>query len=315
MQRRDVMLRFPNGSAFAFTVYDDTDRATVENIKPIYDLLWQYGFRTTKSVWVYPPRGAYRGSSSLQDPEYVAFIRDLQAKGFEIGLHSVGDGYFSRSEILAGIESFKEILGHYPAIHANHVSNPDSLYWWDKRFEWPVNVLYRLLSRRKPRNLGGENPSSDVFWGDVAKRHIRYIRNQTFNDINTSGCDPRMPYRIERTKAYCNCWFSSSDGQTVEEFTDLISRQNVDRIADSGGACIVYTHFAAGFVDKTGQVNEAFHNNLRYLAHKGGWFVPVSQLLDHLALKGTDDPGYLYRLGTNIRWGQQRLVKKLRYER
>src|SRR6185436_5946929 len=42
---------FPGGARFAFTVMDDTDVATVENIRPIYRLFESLGMRTTKTVW------------------------------------------------------------------------------------------------------------------------------------------------------------------------------------------------------------------------------------------------------------------------
>lgn len=308
-------MEFPDGKRFAFTVFDDTDNATVENVRPVYDLLVDCGMRTTKSVWVYPPRGSYT-SSSLMDEEYLEFIRTLKARGFEIGLHNIGDGLFSREEILRGLEIFREAIGHYPAIHANHVSNPDNLYWWDRRFEWPVDLMYRLLSGRS-RRPGGEDESSYSFWGDAAKRHIRHMRNLTFGDVNTLKRDPKMPYRVDRKSACSNLWFSSSDGHTVDEFVDLISPQNVDRLAQEGGVCIVYTHFASGFWDRSG-IHPEFERRLRYLASKSdGWFAPVSAVLDHLvsAHGGDADPGYGYRLKSNLWWCIDRLRKRFRYRR
>ena len=43
--------QFPGGARFAFTVMDDTDVATVDNVLPIYRLLESLGMRTTKTVW------------------------------------------------------------------------------------------------------------------------------------------------------------------------------------------------------------------------------------------------------------------------
>ena len=45
---------WPDGKAFAFTVFDDTDWGTVANLAPVYDCLAANGMRTTKSVWVLP---------------------------------------------------------------------------------------------------------------------------------------------------------------------------------------------------------------------------------------------------------------------
>jgi hypothetical protein len=106
-------LSLPNSKRFAFTIFDDTDNSTVQNVKPVYDLLTDLGFQTTKSVWVYPPRGRFTGSC-LQDPGYLSWILKLQADGFEIGLHNVGDGAFTRREIHEGLEIYRSLLGHYP---------------------------------------------------------------------------------------------------------------------------------------------------------------------------------------------------------
>jgi hypothetical protein len=306
-----MYIMFPESKKFAFTVCDDTDNATVENVKPVYDLLYSCGIKTTKLVWVYPPRGSFKGLS-LQDKEYLSFIHELRDRGFEIGLHNVGDGIFTRQEIRDGLDLFKEKIGYYPRIHANHASNLDNLFWWEKRFEWPINLMYKLFSKRRAER-GGESRINDSFWGDFAKQHIRYIRNLTFNGINTIASDPKMPYQVNRTAEFANLWFSSSDGRTVKEFIELISPANVDRLAEDGGACIVYTHFASGFVNDTGKLDPQFEKYIQYLAQKGGWFVPASTLLDHLASKqSTIDPGYLYRLGTNIRWGANKFATRWR---
>ena len=75
-------------------------------------------------------------------------------------------------------------------------------------------------------------------------------------------------------------WFSSSDGSGVSAFNELLSSQNLDRLEKEGGVCIVYTHFAYGFVDENGQLNATTKERLEDLASRNGYFVPVSQLLD-----------------------------------
>jgi hypothetical protein len=307
---------FPGGARFAFSVFDDADDATVANSAPVYRLLAKHGILTTKSVWVYPPRGRSHGES-LSDAAYRDWVVQLKAQGFEIALHNVGDGAFSRQEILDGLEIFRDVVGAYPRSHANHVSNPDCIYWWDRRFEWPFRPIYRLAHRliRGPiKRHPGDDPASANFWGDACKEHIRYIRNLTFNHIDTLARDPRMPYRVRSKDAFSNLWFSSSDGQKIEEMRDLLSAANVDELERRGGACIVYTHFASGFVDDAGTVDPVFEQRIAYLAAKGGWFVPVSTLLDHLAAtRSTEDPGYRYRLARNGRWAIDRLAKWWRY--
>jgi hypothetical protein len=309
---------YPDGKKFAFTVFDDTDGSTVENVKPVYDFLEEIGLTTTKFVWVFPPRGRDAGSC-LQDAEYLVFIKHLASRGFEVGLHNVGDGCFSRKEIIEGFGVFRNLLGYYPAIHANHVSNPDNLYWWGRRFEWPTRVAYAVASRCLKRRVGvgGEEPSSPCFWGDISKKHLKYIRNLTFNDINTLKMDPRMPYEVDRKSECSNYWFSSSDGHTVDEFIELISSSNLDRLEREGGACIVYTHFSSCFVRADGSLHPEFESRMRDLASRQGWFVPVSTLLDYLERghAGNVRVGFFYRFGIEIRWFIDRVFKKMRTNR
>ncbi len=83
-------LTFPAGRRFAFTIMDDTDVATVANVTPMYRLLEDLGFRTTKTVWpVGCPEGSpdFGTSETLEDPDYLEFILDLQRRGFEIAYH------------------------------------------------------------------------------------------------------------------------------------------------------------------------------------------------------------------------------------
>jgi hypothetical protein len=314
-----MSLSFPDGKRFAFSIFDDTDHATVDNVGPVYRLLASCGLRTTKSVWLYPPKGGFTGQC-LQDPEYRAFILGLRDQGFEIALHGVGDGDYRRTDILRGLDEFKQIFGSDSLAYANHASNPSNIYWGAQRFERPLSDVYRLtrnLLRGTSAPTAGDDPSSPYFWGDVCKERIRYIRNLTFNGINTSSYDPLMPYPVRRKETYSNLWFSSSDGHTVSEFRDLISDENCEELERQGGVCIVYTHFGIGFVDAKGRIDPVFEERIRRLAKRPGWFVPVTPLLDHLAAaRGTlADPGYVYRLRLDCRWAVDRIGKLLRYGR
>lgn len=308
-------MQWPNGKEFAFSVFDDTDGATLETVAGVYELLYELKLFTTKSVWVYPPRGRFSGQSLL-DPPYLEWILQLQARGFEIGLHNVGDGRFSREEILTGLDLFKNLLGHYPRIHSNHENNLDNIYWMNERFDWPFNQLYkayyRYIERRDPVALGSR-PGSPCFWGDACKLHIDYIRNYTCRNVNTLAFNPSMPYLDGRKAAFANRWFSSSDGHTVEEFCDLVRPQALEQLRSEGGACIVYTHFASGFVDGRGQLAPLFRTRMEHLASLNGWFVPASDLLDHL--RSRQDAPLAHRRPSTGRWLADRLVKKLRYGR
>ncbi|NPV90418.1 MAG: hypothetical protein HPY50_06575 [Firmicutes bacterium] len=304
---------WPKGCDFAFTIVDDTEYASCGNVKPIYDLLYECGIYTTKTVWVKPPRDHFTGQC-LEDAEYLGFVRDLKEKGFEIALHSIGSGSYDRNEIIAGIEEFKNLLGSYPTMQINHSTNNDSLYWGYERYVPPLKWLYQIVYGGK-RAYHGSDQESEYFWGDVAKERIRYIRNHAFNGINTLKYDPRMPYRYKGKERYSNFWFSSADGDDVRVFNNLLRKDNVDALERENGACIVYTHFGKGFVNGEGTLDREFENSIRYLAGKKGWFVPANVLLDFLSdhAGGGAHVNYWYLLKMDAVWIKERVLKYLRY--
>ncbi len=308
------MINWPEGKQFAFTIIDDTDNAIVANIKPVYDLLIELNMLTTKTVWVYPSRDHFAGQS-LQDADYLQFIKSIHGKGFEIALHNVGSGNFNRDEIIYGFELFKVAVGIYPYIQINHSSNRDNIYWGYNRHVFPLRNLMKLLYKDKRKYFGTE-PESEYFWGDLCKKHIKFIRNHCFNGINTLRYDSQMPY-VNSSKQYSNYWFSSTDGHTVEEFTHLISNANVDMLERQKGACIVYTHFASGFVNSSGKLNENFEKQMRYLSSKNGWFVPAGELLEFLLeQKNTSSSvSKMYLMKLDSYWLKDRVIKRIRFRR
>ena len=186
-------MKWPHNKDFAFTVIDDTDNATVENIRPVYDHLLKNGIKITKTVWVYPPRDHFTGQCLL-DNDYLEYLLTLQKQGIELQFHNAGSGHFTRDEIISGLKHFKEKTGSYPTMHINHANNPDNLHWGHQRYSRLLKLAFRLFAGNK-RVFYGDDPSSPHFWGDHAKKHIRYIRNRVFNGINTLKHDPRMPYK------------------------------------------------------------------------------------------------------------------------
>lgn len=50
---------------FYFSIIDDTDDATYENIKPVYDFLYDKDIFITKTVWVYPVLDKYSSGIAL----------------------------------------------------------------------------------------------------------------------------------------------------------------------------------------------------------------------------------------------------------
>jgi hypothetical protein len=77
-------IRFPDGRKFAFSVIDDTDGATLEKMKPVYEYFQELGIRSTKTIWVLPsndPDHWPNHGSTIADSQYLAFVLDLQSRG------------------------------------------------------------------------------------------------------------------------------------------------------------------------------------------------------------------------------------------
>ena len=275
---------WPAGKQFAFTVFDDTDFATRENVQDVYAFLADCGFRTTKSVWVVagdPHRGECRGQT-CDDAEYLQWVRELQARQFEIGFHNGTWHGLPRRELQAALEKFVALFGHDPMTAANHTGVEESIYWGEARLTgWRV-PLYGLLTRFHNRGqFRGHVEGDEYFWGDLCQQHVKYFRNFVYRDINTLKICPYMPY-YDPLKPYVRGWFASADGHDVGAFNQCLHEAHQDRLEQEGGACIMYTHFAKGFY-RDGKLDPRFRELMTRLAKKNGWFVPAATLLDHLA--------------------------------
>ena len=164
---------------------------------------------------------------------------------------------------------------------ANHTGNYESIYWGNYRMTGFNEFLYNQLTRNRQKDsFRGHIKGDNYFWGDVCKEKIKYVRNFAFSDINTLKACPIMPYH-DLNRPYVNYWFVSSEGSNVDTFNQCITEQNQDNLEKEGGACIMYTHFAAGFY-KNGRINSRFKYLMSRLSKKNGWFVTVSTLLDYL---------------------------------
>jgi hypothetical protein len=274
---------FPVGKRFALSIFDDTDVATLEYIRPIYELLDQLGFRTTKTVWPLPYQGQsdYEGSDTLQDPEYASYVRRLQERGFEIAFHGARMESSERPQIEAAFEAYQRSLGAYPTIYAAHGLNRDNLYWGADRFRFRLwRWLYLALGGWRERPAGGHRTESPFYWADLAARHLRYMRSFTYDELNLWRITPSIPYRTLGTPGV-RAFFPSSFADNVEEFIELLSPPRQAQLERERGLAIVSTHFGKGFL-RNGRVHPGVEEALRRLAQRPGWFPPVSTLLDHL---------------------------------
>jgi hypothetical protein len=270
----------------AFTIVDDTDHATVTNTKPIYDLLASLGMRTTKTVWPLrcdDPSNSFARSETLEDAHYAAWVRHLQAEGFEIAFHGASSSSNLREKTVRGLDRFSQVLGEMPTMHINHHLNRDNLYWGAERVNSPfVRSIIKTVSKHRKQPFDGHQPNSAYYWGDIAASTIRYCRNLVFVDqVDVTKVNATMPY-YDRMRTCVPRWFSACDGGTPLRFQHLLRPQNLESLATQGGICIVYVHFGAGFV-VDGKVLPNVEKILRSIAQiPEGIFLPASKLLDAL---------------------------------
>lgn len=274
---------YPGGARFAFTILDDTDDATVDNVRPVYDLLHELGMRTTKTAWPLDcPEGSalFFAAETLADPEYLAFVRELGRRGFELAWHGATMEPSTRERTLRGLEAFERLLGVRPTLAANHAQNLENVYWGAHRYRTaPLRLALSAAERLfgRPRYTG-HDPDSPYFWGDVCRERFRFVRSFAFASLD-GALPPGRPYRL-RSTPWVNYWFCTADAPDARHFAALVTRAAVDRLRDSGGAVIVSTHLGKRFT-RGGRVDPQVEDALRYIAAQPGWFVPASELLEH----------------------------------
>ncbi len=274
-------MRWPDDKRFAFTIFDDPDSQTLESGRIVYSFLASHGFLTTKAVWpLAPPRTPSDHGGTCGDPAYLEWCLELQDMGFEMAFHNATSHTSTREETLEGLERFRQQFGHYPHTMANHYFCDENMYHGQYRVSGVHRLIYNLLTRGAGRRFYGHVPGHPLFWGDLCKSRIKYVRNFVFGDINTlNGC-PFMPYR-DPDRDFVNAWFAASEGSPCSQFVDRISEEGQDALEEEQGACVMYTHFGHGYVEN-GRLNKQFAHLMERLSEKNGWFVPVNVLLDHI---------------------------------
>ena len=272
---------WPQGKSFAFTIFDDPDLDSIENVAAVYSFLHDNGFRTTKAVW--PIRGKSTpkvGGATCEDEQYLKRILHLNGQGFEIALHNVTYHTSTREETTHGLEVFNRLFGHYPHSMANHSGCNEGIYWGNSRLSGLQRIVYEALHLGRQNVHDGHIETSSLFWGDLCRQSIKYVRNFVFGDINTLKACPAMPYH-DPARPYVNYWFAASEGPSIDSFNTTICERNQDRLVSEGGACIMYTHFGLGFLEN-GNINKRFKVLMERISRMNGWFVPVRTLLDHI---------------------------------
>lgn len=308
-----MSVTWPGGRRFAFTAVDDTDWATVQTVKPVYDLLTDLGMRTTKSVWVFNgcDKDGYQGQT-CEDEDYRTWALSLQRAGFEICTHNVSPVTSTRARTIDGLARFEELFGSLPRVHCNHRQCHENLYWGDHRVSGSRRVAYRWMTHsRRTGRFRGHIPGDPLFWGDVCRDNVTYVRNFVFDELNTLKVCPEMPYH-DPARPYVNFWFASAEGGSLERFLTNFTRDRIDRLVDEGGLCIAYVHFGSGFA-RDGRLDPEFRKRMEYIASKNGWFAPANTVLDYLRSCGTREQrtiGPLRLACLESRW----LARQVRHE-
>lgn len=290
---------YPDGKDFAFSIVDDTDYSVGPDIKPVYDFLYANNFKTTKTVWVFDAKRnnafsedleqstpSQNFGASLEDRAYLAFVKDLESKGFEIALHGVSSGNDGREEIIAGYDKFNEIFGYYPTMDILHAQNIENLYCG--KYKLDSKILNALESFICKSDYQGHIEGSKYFWGDICKKYIKYVRLpfHEIEEINMLKINPSMPFHDSK-RGYVNYWYPSSNGSNYTRFMRLTNPKNIGRLVKEHGTAIIYTHFANGFTDRINGaylLKEDFKNRMTYLKGLNGWFATATQILDRLRM-------------------------------
>jgi hypothetical protein len=274
-------IEWPDGKNFAFTIFDDPDLQTADNVKTVYSFLSDLGFQTTKAVWPIQGNGSPKiGGATCEDSQYLKWVLSLKDRGFEIALHNVTYHTSTREETMHGLEVFYRLFGQYPYSMANHTGCNEGIYWGNARLSGLQKVIYDTLHLTRQNVHRGHVETSSLFWGDLCRQRIKYVRNFSYGDINTLKVCPFMPYH-DPDRPHVNYWFAASEGATAESFNSMLSEENQDRLISEGGACIMYTHLACGFLEN-GKLNKRFKVLMERMSKMNGWFVPTRILLDHI---------------------------------
>jgi len=186
------------------------------------------------------------------------------------------------------------------------------LYWGADRYQTPwLRYLLSRLSSQGKEIFEGQSEGSDYFWGDLCEKHIEYVRGFTTTSLNLERFDPHTPYRLTDTP-YVRFWFSTSDAPDADSFKRRMTVAALDRLEAEGGICILSTHLGKGFA-RDGHLDPDIDEILHGLAKRNGWFVPASEILDHIRrVRGADiilSPAECRRLELRFCW--RKLVERI----
>ncbi len=272
----------------AFAIVDDTDGATLESVRLVYDFLAAAGLRTTKTVWAFAPDSrcgrpplpdsALRGVT-LDEAAYRDYCAGLARQGFELALHGASAGNNSRARTVAAFDRLERELGVRSPVYLSHAKNVENLYWQQRAIAGgPLRSLMNVLAAG--HQCSGEDPGSRYFWGDVCRERVQFLRLFRTPRINTLGVNPSMPY-FETAKPYVRGWFTITD-RRLEECT---SPEALAMLSHENGLCLTRQHLSRFAEPGPRGVTVEFEQAMRRLRGAPDvWSATAGAVLERLSL-------------------------------
>ena len=274
----------PHPYRAGFCITDDTDAASLESVKMVYDFLAAIGLRTTKTVWAFTPAepcgipalppSILRGIT-LEDAAYLAYCVTLRERGFEICLHGASAGNNVRDRTARALDLLESRFG-LPGTYVCHAKNAENPYWHEKVA--PRGLAQRLLALGSRYRCSGEDAKSPYFWGDVCLEKVRHIRLFRTRNVNTLAENPSMPY-FDPEKPWVTSWFSA----TKRSFADATTPESLAQLTRERGLCVLYQYMHRYADVAAGRVHESFRVSAeRLMAASVIWVDTASALMDRL---------------------------------
>jgi hypothetical protein len=249
-----------------FCVTDDTDAATLTQVKTVYDHLLSINFVTTKTVWPFNPSepsglpalpASILEGITLQDQQYLDYCKMLHENGFEISLHGASSGNNGSAATRAAFDMLDTEIGRSDTFIC-HAKNAENIYWnYRVTSLFPFRQLLKLLSSHE---CYGEDAASPYYWGDICKERINQIRLFRTRALNTLKKNPHMPY-YSPEKPLVNGWFSA----TKRSFHDCTSAEAQQKLVAENGLTVLYQYMHR-YATKDGRLDENFKKNAESLA-------------------------------------------------
>ncbi|MBI2058518.1 MAG: hypothetical protein HYT87_01975 [Nitrospirae bacterium] len=292
----------PEGKSFALAFIDESDKASLAAVRPVYDAFIAAGFRPTLAVWTHRPRFDHTQDGpfdeartpghgvSLEDEAWREYLRQLNLRGFEIASHSASSGDDPREMMKDSFENHLAWFGHAPRIFTPHHYNLETPYSTGDLWSFPFSMMVNWTVGRASE---GSRTNSPYRWDDSFRRYILYAKGWGVWGLNTFARMPGMPARPTGS-AEGPAWFACTNGYAPSRLPELFSEVQFEKLAREKGVAILCTHFSS-FTEKMPSGNYVLRPFARDLIdwlsrHPDAWVAPAGEVLDALARQSGRHP-------------------------